>query len=265
MAGYYDIKSYEKQAGKGEMEDFIKGYSKCYLLENGSSLPGFEQSRKWIEKDIEKLLYEKEKYEPADAVHILAWKMGRIDHKKSAIENIYLFTGGDSWSDKEEYKAKNRSGEFDVQYIIDNVQKTQDNYPTKEKFVDWIKNDSFEALKCLSKDFGVKGIGSVYIITLLFFLSGGEFPIYDEFAMRALLAIDLGKKPGEEVKSYNLPDKGTRGFYSLIENKDSVYNKYINLLEKYFGDEYKTRREIDQALWVYGHYFRPKAKADKSE
>lgn len=96
------------------------------------------------------------------------------------------------------------------------------------------------------------------MVTLLFFVTNGECPIYDRFAMRALLAIKHGCKPGDTINSNdakpaNLPCKSDKNF---TQKAADVMKDYICLLQEIFGDEYKTNREIDRALWVYGHLFK---------
>jgi len=65
-------------------------------------------------------------------------------------------------------------------------------------------------------------------------------------AAKALAAIDSGKKP-YEVTYRELPDR-TQGMDKVFEE----YRKYVDLLERYFPDHAKCR-DIDRALWVYGH------------
>ena len=107
----------------------------------------------------------------------------------------------------------------------------------------------------------VRGIGSVYLITMLYFVSGGEYPIYDQFAAMALDAIKNGKKPGSTIQIKDLPDKKSKSFLNLLDNPNSVYSSYIKNLEElselFYGnkDGYQNDRRLDRALWVYGHLF----------
>ena len=52
-----------------------------------------------------------------------------------------------------------------------------------------------EAKAFVEKARGVKGIGPVFAITLLYFASKGKWPIYDQFAGRGLLAVQQGMRP----------------------------------------------------------------------
>ncbi len=84
----------EKNARSENMDDFIKHYSECYFLGTESFVPGINQSQKWIEEDMKRLLDGKNiDIKEEDVVHILAWKMGRINHKESTENNKYRFTG----------------------------------------------------------------------------------------------------------------------------------------------------------------------------
>ena len=97
-------------------------------------------------------------------------------------------------------------------------------------------------------------VGPVYNITALFFLSRGKFPIYDRFAHKAVRALALDMKPSEVYIGSN-PSKDE------IDQVMCMYNEYMFLLKKVFpkgvSDEGTTSpfisRELDQALWVYGH------------
>ncbi len=101
-----------------------------------------------------------------------------------------------------------------------------------------------------------KNIGPVYIITALFFKSRGRFPIYDQFAHKAIRALALVLNPDEIYLGDN-PSK------SNVKKVMCMYNEYITLLDKVFPNEINTdgdlfiSRPLDQALWVYGHCKRP--------
>lgn len=102
-----------------------------------------------------------------------------------------------------------------------------------------------------------QGIGAVYLITLLYFVTNhqypGKCPIYDRFAMSALLAIKNNKKISDDVKCGELSDKNIKNFPKLVGEK---MKQYIGLIDDIFGEEYNANRDIDRALWVYGHLFK---------
>ena len=92
----------------------------------------------------------------------------------------------------------------------------------------------------------MSGLGTVYLLTLVWAISGMKYPIYDKYAKVGLSAICKGMKP--DKKGYGgPPDK------RQIESVRDMYDKYQKQLSEVFGNDWKTRREIDQALWVYGH------------
>ena len=101
-----------------------------------------------------------------------------------------------------------------------------------------------------------RNIGPVYIITSLFFKSRGRYPIYDQFAHKAIRALALNLSP-EIIYLGNNP--GT----SEVRKVMCMYNEYITLLERVFPNEINTdgvlfiSRPLDQALWVYGHCTKP--------
>lgn len=102
------------------------------------------------------------------------------------------------------------------------------------------------------------GIGPVYAITLLHFLSKGIFPIYDKFAHIALKVIFDEK---HDFNTLLITDKELSKEFNTkdAETISESYQKYrfaLNRLEKVFYDvDKKDKRTIDRALWVYGHLF----------
>ena len=91
-----------------------------------------------------------------------------------------------------------------------------------------------------------KNFGCVYIINLMYFLSRGTIPIYDQYACKAARALVEGITPD---KIYVGPAPGKNDCKKVI----TMYSEYIHLLEKIFGT-CNIKRKIDRALWVYGHY-----------
>ena len=92
----------------------------------------------------------------------------------------------------------------------------------------------------------LRGLGTVYLLTLVWAISGMKYPIYDKFAQIAILAIQASKKPGDI--RYEYPPNKTQ-----IKDIKDMYQEYQEQLSDVFREDWKTRREIDQALCVYGH------------
>ena len=88
-------------------------------------------------------------------------------------------------------------------------------------------------------------IGPVYIITIICFISGGKWPIYDRFAYKAAKALVDNKSP-YIINSKETPDKKN------IKKVEELYSEYLDLLNIIFG-RYSITRKEDRALWVYGH------------
>ncbi|MBQ3264913.1 MAG: hypothetical protein IJH07_03960 [Ruminococcus sp.] len=195
----------------------------------------------------------------SDVARILAWKIGKIKHRDSQDEQKFVYAK--KWEDIEQidivklYKDDFPIGEISS-YVVSVAKRQKDMKALA-------LGDKNKAQKFLNemKEKGFKRIGTVYMITLLYFLSRGAFPIYDRFAMMALTAIFKetspisGSKAGIEVRYKELPTRESTRFSGVIDNE---MDQYMGMLNRAFGDEWKTNRKIDQALWVYGHLFKMK-------
>ena len=111
-----------------------------------------------------------------------------------------------------------------------------------------------------SKD--INGLGTVYLITILYFITKGNKPIYDRYAMASLSVLKLHKLHNDIkvckdsiIRGWNLPLKSEINDGIILE-KDSIYGQYCSLLEEFFPNNKWKDRDVDRALWVYGHYFR---------
>lgn len=140
--------------------------------------------------------------------------------------------------------VKIRKREFDIDgfssYILENLECIEKLY----------KKEPQLALNKL-KEGSVDGIGTVYMITMLYFISKKKCPIYDRFAMKAIEAIVNDVKLGNFIKDIQLPDKNSKEFKNIMKCK---MKEYIDNLKVVFGDDYQNR-DVDRALWVYGHMF----------
>lgn len=85
----------------------------------------------------------------------------------------------------------------------------------------------------------------MYLITIIFFMSKGKYPIYDKFAHKAAQAIRDNKNPSE-VSVKSAPDK------TSVSAVMRMYDEYLCLLKDTIGTT-ELSREQDQSLWVYGH------------
>ncbi len=237
---------------KGEVEsekllsekEFVFLYSNEYYLKHGCKIKNLRRSSCWVEKQISSILKNGIQCE-LDVVHIMAWKIGKINHAESEKKKKFCYTS--DWKNAENFDVKLYGEPFDlkklVTYIVQNVERLQTEAITCPLSV--VKELS--GLK-------IKRLGPVYIFTLLYFLSKGKYPIYDRFAHVALNVIVSKAAPGTKIYARDL----TKEFDSSkrIENVfDQYINHYVCKLKKVFNCAYKVDRNIDRALWSYGHIF----------
>lgn len=237
------MKFYMKDGTEISKETFIKSYNDSYYLGSSRVLNRVTQNSKYVENEIDQLLKNGIR-EPIDIIHILAWKIGKVRHTDSDNEKRFVYAKG--WDDAENFKIKLYKNTLDVKefvlYIIKNIAEL-------EKLSE---NEPQEVLNQL-KEHSPKGIGTVYLVTLLYFISKGKHPIYDRFAMMALDAISGDIKPySQKIKAPILPDKHSSKFKHVM---DRYYKEYVEKVNKIFGSVYWKNRDIDRALWVYGHAF----------
>lgn len=231
------------------MDDFIECYNSDYYLDGAPSpVRGLSRSSRFTENEIDRLLREGMK-EERDVARILAWKLGKIRHRGS--ENAQAFQYAKDWSGAEELVGIFRYGKkFDLQkladYIIENIDQLEQDAKHAPQLV-------LNELRGLN----IAGLGTVYMITLLYFLSRGEHPIYDRFAAMALTAIEKGVKPSEAVDYKELPEKNSPAFSNIL-SEGSEYIEYKKQMKTIFVGKDLRCRDIDRALWVYGHLFKAK-------
>ena len=237
---------------KGEVErekslsetEFVRFYSNEYYLNQGCNIKNLRRSSCWVEKQINDILENGIRCE-LDVAHIMAWKIGKIKHAESEKQKKFCYTK--DWKNAEDFDVKLYGEPFDlkklVTYIAQNVERLQTAAITCPLSV----VTELSNLK-------IKRLGPVYIFTLLYFLSRGEYPIYDRFAHAALNIISSKSDPCGKVYAKDL-----RKEFNADKEIESVFDQYINnyvcKLEKVFKSAYKTDRNIDRALWSYGHIF----------
>lgn len=183
----------------------------------------------------------------------IAWKAGRLkydekedfpeEYKKTIqySDNGYTWDGCNGYGNPIEHIEEYLKAINEKCYSISKeLLEQKDN----NEVFDQIKN-AYEALLKLNEEQNVKYFGSVYILTLIFFLSKGKFPIYDKFAYKAAKALFYNANPKDVTVETSLDKKDTDKVLTL-------YCEYCWLLTQLF-QTYSITREQDQALWVYGH------------
>ncbi len=247
----------------GNKEEFIRLYADSYYLDKGTVgqiAPNAAGTRKHIEDLMDGILANGITGK-LDIIHILAWKMSKFVQSSNQPGFVYA----------KDWEGLNSIGEEDIDDSLC-VERYGNSFE-----IGIIAVSVFQALprleeagklswQSLMKKLdviigGFYGLGPVYLITLMYFISRGTYPIYDQFAMMALTAIHEGVKPGGKI-----PYKGLPSVKELLENDDPVfgYQRYIDLLNAVFSEEELFRdgkpcRDVDRALWVYGHYFKPQS------
>lgn len=257
------------------IEEFIRFYNQCYYISTSH----------WVETEIEHIL-QKDKKTAEDFFNIFAWKTGKINHHKSEESKKFCYTVSKGREDKAEWYFDLNNGEAIAITRYGVIAKDKDGKLVPHKLYKYleyltrINNSQKRAPGILKELMGQddivvpKGIGTVYLITFLYFITKGYEPIYDVFAMTALDAIypdnlEESKNLGSYIHPRNLPDKNTNSYEKLLSDDRSVYRIYKNKLFSRFvtdyinelgenikpEEKYSVCRDIDRALWVYGHLF----------
>lgn len=253
------------------LDEFVACYNDIYFDMNKGEA---------AEKYFDDLLYNKTSYSKEEIYYILAWKIGGINTKETNYnkEKIadpktdFRYYTKKGWDGNSKGKSYGRC--IEIEKILNLASELS------KKKTEWLNNNiqfasnPESASDLLSKlaDSGATGMGAVYYLTLLYFLTGSKWPIYDIQAYKAMLAIQQGVKPFSNTVSLdisikNLPSKGnnySQRLSAIVEKGASNrYRQFVIFLEKYeqmLSNEYRytTSRDFDRALWVYGHYFKIK-------
>lgn len=209
----------------GDVKTFVEFYNRCY----------FQSTKPEVEEAVMKIM-KKSRKSPDDIFKIIAWKTGKINMKQSGKERFEYHNGWDEKSLTAKFRKESKG--------------FSDFVTTLSKIPDCQAKSFFEQLKTTSVPYG---IGTVILITLLSFFTKMNYPIYDRFACVALSAILKDKKPWSEEEYKEISQKYKQDFKAVLG--DEHYLSYIKNLQTVFGNTYKTNRDIDRALWAYGHLF----------
>ena len=249
-------------------EPFIQQYAEAYYYpESGKSdqplVKGLSRCSHYPEEEIDELLKSGIKKEE-DVVHILAWKIGKIAHLNC--EKNKPFSYSSDWADLEDYDGwarnsstvKLRKIEFPIKEIAEYVLAHLNRWKKEIEEDNWFAVlEDFNDTKMRK---GWKGLGTVYCITLLYFISKGKYPIFDQFADKALDVISNNKEefPNADHKVYeplpsDLPTKGEKP--REFKERYHEYCEKIEKLKSQLPEVYRNPRNrgLDRALWVYGH------------
>ena len=249
----------------GIFKEFSEDYAKYYFINkkecDNDPVKKQYKSCRWVE-DVIIELKDKEEWVPLDILRLLAWKTGKIRHNECENEKekpIRRIKYADGWNEEElriqlPYQEPVYKDHF-CKFANEVTQKRKQFREERDANKTWK-----ELLSLANGKIGLRGLGTVYLITLFSFLTSFkyfEYPIFDRFAMASLISLEMKDNnvivPGNSIiKGCSLPDR--KNAEGLLE-ENSLYMKYKEMLDKRFGFEWKKNRTIDQALWSYGHCF----------
>lgn len=218
---------------RGNAKLFVDKYSKAYFDD-------YPRNDAKLEKHIIK------KCEKGDIdLDCIVWKFGRKpEDEKKRLEKYGFICNG--------YGGHILGSELDEYFRF--IKKNRNRLSELLCTNDIQKENVKEAFKILTNKTKVPhNFGTVYIITVMFFLSQGRIPIYDKFAHIAVEAIINEKKPNEifieEPKSKDNVKGAIDMLYRYMDSLDKVFETRKDSIQF-------ISREEDQALWVYGHMFK---------
>lgn len=223
-------------------------------------------------KDIEQYIIENNLSKGNIDENVIAWKAGTLDSTKyppqPKLKNENLINGYGKTIDKNKLTSYFQICKNSKKDILSLSQKELNEYiktcrkSGKEKTDMEAWKSGFEKIYKLLLSGVPQNFGSVYIINLLYFISQGRLPIYDQFAHRAVKSLFLEKSFGVSIAPTNI-FIGTAPAKKDTKTVFNMYSEYIWLLVQVFGTETINPvrnlddRKLDQALWVYGHCIKP--------
>ena len=224
-----------------------------YLYFDPDSLSGDMRDRYEVVKSKYNInIKNKTKYNVEKQIMVNKLKKGVYDELSFAWKNGLIKSDNIIEKDGEYYKMC-YGGKVSVASLKNYINNISNN---KAKILELIRSkvdeDGWEKVYCLAKEDAPSGVGPVNIINALFFISKGMAPIYDKYVHKAIRALAMNITPDCVYIGEN-PDKDD------VRRVLIMYKEYMLLLKKIFPDECEKKdefisRELDRALWVYGHY-----------
>ena len=223
-----------------EMSKYSVGY--FYPRQNKIENIRYCQNSEKAEKIILGLPFSRENIIHKNIAMALAWKNGKI--KNFVTEETGKIVYAIDWKDCEVINPKRYGKEFDINSLSLYI---RDKYYDIEQEI--LNDNPVEAARII-QGAKVKGVGGTYAITLLFFLSRGKYPIFDRFAGRAIGEL-CGERILKEKSCYDNSDMFSTKFTEAYQIFIIEMKKIMDIVA--CGKNYMEYRELDQALWVYGH------------
>jgi hypothetical protein len=220
---------------------WLEVYEPYYFLggpKRGRTINARNQSSRLVENEVCSLLTKHHVLSLDDLVRIMAWKIGLIDHHGSEMARAILYK--QNWPATLTAKLQFRTLDFSA-----SLPALAASMPT---ILNELGRGNPQHLFNMTSQ--LPGFGYVFILTILFFVSGGVFPINDKYAHVAAIAIHNGLPPGSKVRCVGI-------------QKWRDYEDYMGLLKGVSAacpqEPQQARmlvsRPLDRALWVYGHFF----------
>lgn len=214
------------------IQQFINTYEHYYYLNTpnvGRRITRRNKSNQFIENNIQNILIRG--LNQNDLIFVIAWKIGAIDHVQSNNAIIYRQNFNNTLNFQTQFNIINVN--HLVQYIINNF----------NQLINMVNNPQLLFQTIFQNRRHNSYFGLVYCLTLVYFFTQGQYPIYDKYAHIALHAYQNNIPPNNRI------------VYNQI-NDWLDYNQYSNSLSNIFGN-HNIPRNIDRSLWVYGHFFNP--------
>lgn len=239
-------------------EHFVETYANAYFLDAPRIVPGIRQNSRYVEEEVQEIL--RSGFSSAvDVTRVMAWKAGKI--KQRCSQESLSFEYNSDWKNWEAEAAGIDDG--DVAILEER------NSVSIPYFAAWVwarqKDGTWSGMlqnrdpQSILEAMAIRcplGVGTTQLLCLLYFISSGEYPIIDRFAGAALAAISRSVCVGAEILDMPLweclPEKGSKEFKTAYRDRVLPYCGALNDL---FGGRWKTDRDIDRALWIYGHRF----------
>lgn len=111
-----------------------------------------------------------------------------------------------------------------------------------------------EAARLMAELVRGNNIGNTYAATMLHFASHGAFPIYDHFAHAGLVAAAEGRAVPGIVHDREL-SRAVKTSASVGAFVRGYRYGYAERIKQLFGIHDFKDRDVDRALWSYGHLF----------
>ena len=215
-----------------DLNFFLSEYEPHYFLGSKSKVPKNKTSH-FIENRIEQIL--RIGLCPNDLPFIIAWKIGAINQTQSTNSIVY-------------YNDFDRTLQFQTQYYILDVRLMVEYMQQNFSYLSALAQSDPHRLYEILFEHHADYFAATYILTLVYFFTKGNCPIYDKYADIALLAIKKDIAPHNKINFKPIES-------SNVSSSWKRYISYCQMILEMFGEDRYQERCIDRSLWVYGHYF----------